>query len=149
LLQILEAPTKSTIAMSFGFSATDFVKAIELVASLVDALRASGEARSRFSDLIGELYALESTLIQVKRLRLPDELEFQRRAVHTAASRCQDSIEKFWCKISTLQPHLQVNAAAALSKTDGQRLNGVCSARNMWTSSEQPYGDIQAASKSI
>lgn len=93
--------------MAFGFSATDFVKAIELVIQLGDALRATSEARSRFRDLIHELYALENALLQVKRLDLDGDLEMERRALCSAASQCQLSIDRFSKKISKLQPHMQ------------------------------------------
>ena len=102
--------------MSFEFSVGDFVKIIELIVQLSDALRASGDARSRFRGLLSELFALENALLQVKRLELPQELEFRRQALHTAASQCQGCVDDFWLKVKHLQPHLQGSGTTSKMK---------------------------------
>lgn len=58
--------------MGFGFSAGDFIAAIELVGTVVDALRSSGSAGAEYRELVSQLLSLESALIQVKRLEFEE-----------------------------------------------------------------------------
>lgn len=104
------------MSVGFGFSAGDFIAAIKLVNTLVDALRESGHARSTFRDLIQELYALEDVLIRVKRLDLDEQLKIEELALRQAASQCQRSIDFFWNKVQSLQPHLQSNGTGSMLK---------------------------------
>ncbi|KAN0098879.1 hypothetical protein V8E51_014542 [Hyaloscypha variabilis] len=41
--------------VSFGFSAGDFIAAIELVATVIDALRESGDASSEYREIVRQL----------------------------------------------------------------------------------------------
>jgi hypothetical protein len=60
------------MSVGFGFSAGDFIAAIELVGTVVDALRASGNAGVEYRELVSQLLSLESALIQVKRLEFEE-----------------------------------------------------------------------------
>ncbi|KAL2812401.1 hypothetical protein BJX63DRAFT_247942 [Aspergillus granulosus] len=95
------------MAVGFGFSAGDFVAALKLVKTVIDALRESSQASTSFCSLINELHALESAIIRVKMLDL-DELQYaEKTALQQAASQCQQTIGDFWSKVQKYQPHLQ------------------------------------------
>jgi hypothetical protein len=54
------------MSVSFGFSAGDFIAAIELVGTVIDALLSSSTASLEYRELISQLLSLETALIQVK-----------------------------------------------------------------------------------
>jgi hypothetical protein len=60
------------MSVGFGFSAGDFIAVIELVGTVVDALRSSGNAAAEYRELVSQLLSLESALIQVKRLEFEE-----------------------------------------------------------------------------
>jgi hypothetical protein len=60
------------MSLGFSFSSGDFLAAIELVGTVVDALRSSGNAGAEYRELICQLLSLESALIQVKRLEVDE-----------------------------------------------------------------------------
>jgi hypothetical protein len=60
------------MSVGFGFSTGDFIAAIELVGTVVDALRSSGNAGAEYRELVSQLLSLEAALIQVKRLEFEE-----------------------------------------------------------------------------
>lgn len=60
------------MSVGFGFSIGDFIAAIELVGTVVDALRSSGQAGAEYGELVCQLLSLESALIQVKKLEVEE-----------------------------------------------------------------------------
>ncbi|TVY38351.1 hypothetical protein LSUB1_G002624 [Lachnellula subtilissima] len=58
--------------VGFGFSVGDFIAAIELVGTVIDALQRSGSAATEYRELISQLVCLENALLQVKRLDFDD-----------------------------------------------------------------------------
>jgi hypothetical protein len=60
------------MSLGFSFSSGDFLAAIELVGTVVDALRSSSNAGAEYRELICQLLSLESALIQVKRLEVDE-----------------------------------------------------------------------------
>ncbi|KAH8775850.1 hypothetical protein BGZ57DRAFT_953391 [Hyaloscypha finlandica] len=95
------------MASGFRFSAGDFVSALSLVATVIDALRESGESSSEYRALVTQLHTLESALLRVKTLEIDDS---QQRdfviALQQAAAQCQTTIDSFWQRIRKYQPHL-------------------------------------------
>jgi hypothetical protein len=75
--------------MSFGFSAGDFITALELVGAVISALRSSGGSSSEYRALMPQLYSLETALSEVKRLELDEEQHAQAIAPRQAAARCR------------------------------------------------------------
>jgi len=59
------------MSLNFSFSPRDFMSAIELVGTIIDALRSSGVS-AEFRELVCQLLSLESALIQVKRLEFEE-----------------------------------------------------------------------------
>ena len=71
------------MSVGFGFSVGDFLAALKLVGTVIDALRESSHASSSFRSLINELYALEYVLLD-----LDDGHNFEKHALRQAASQC-------------------------------------------------------------
>lgn len=95
-----------TMSVGFGFSVGDFLAALDLIGTIIDALRQSSHAGSSFRSLINELYTLESALLRVKRLELDDSHSVEKLALRQAASQCQRTIDAFYKKIQKYQPHM-------------------------------------------
>ncbi|KAM5354194.1 hypothetical protein ACJ41O_000844 [Fusarium nematophilum] len=94
------------MSVGFGFSASDFIAGIELVATVIDALRESGDSSQRYRELISELYSLETALLQVKRLELHESQNASQIALRSAASQCQRTITDFWQSVQKYHPSL-------------------------------------------
>jgi hypothetical protein len=94
------------MAVGFGFSVGDFIAALELVGTVIDALRDSGSASAEYRELLRVLYSLETGLMQVKRLEIEESQRAQLIALQQAAAQCQRTIDDFWNKIKKYQPHL-------------------------------------------
>jgi hypothetical protein len=60
------------MSASITFSPGDMLAAIELVGTVIDALRSDGNASVEDLQLVCQLLSLESALIQVKRLEVED-----------------------------------------------------------------------------
>jgi hypothetical protein len=84
--------------MSFGFSAGDFIAALELIGTVINALRESGVSGTQYRELINQLYSLETALLQVKQLELEEEQRSEYIALRQSASQCQRTIDNFWKK---------------------------------------------------
>lgn len=92
--------------LGFGFSAGDFIAALKLVGTIIDALRDSGEAGAAYRELVRELYSLETALLQVKRLDGEEIPQAQIISLRQVAAECQSTIDDFGKKIQKYQPHL-------------------------------------------
>ncbi|EAQ84488.1 hypothetical protein CHGG_08502 [Chaetomium globosum CBS 148.51] len=95
------------MSVGFGFSVGDFLAALHLVGTVIDALREASDSGAAYRELLTELFALETALLHVKRLDLDDGQRTEKIALRQAAAHCQRTIDKFWDKIQKYQPHLQ------------------------------------------
>jgi Fungal N-terminal domain of STAND proteins len=103
--------------VGFGFSAGDFIAALKLVGTVIDALRDSGESGTAYRELVKELYSLETALIHVKRLDGEEIPQAEIISLRQAAAQCQSTIDDFWRKVQKYQPHLGFNQAVTPAKT--------------------------------
>ena len=94
------------MSVGFGFSIGDFLATINLVGTVINALRESSHSTAAFRELLNELYILEKTLINVKHIELDESQHFEKIALYQAAAQCQRSIDAFWNKVKIYQPHL-------------------------------------------
>lgn len=94
------------MSVGFGFSVGDFITAIELVSTVIDALRSSGQAGSDYLELSGQLLSLETALIQVKRIEFEESQYAEVIALRQAAAQCRRTIDKFWEDAKNYQPAL-------------------------------------------
>ena len=94
------------MSVGFGFSAGDFIAALALVSTVIDALREAGGAGAEYRELLRQLHTLETALLRVKRLDLKDVQNTERIALQQAASQCQRTIDDFWQKIQKYHSHL-------------------------------------------
>jgi hypothetical protein len=106
------------MSVGFGFSVGDFIAAIELVGTVIDALRSSGAAGSEYRELVGQLLSLETALIQVKRLEILDGQYAEVIALRQAAAQCRRSIDEFWEKTKKYQASL-TNTGSGSKVKDG------------------------------
>jgi hypothetical protein len=96
------------MSVGFGFSVGDFLAALNLVGTVIDALREASESGAAYRDLLTELFALETALLHVKRLDLDEGQRTEKLvALRQAAVQCQRTIDQFWNKIQKYQPHLR------------------------------------------
>jgi hypothetical protein len=97
------------MSVGFGFSVGDFLAALNLVGTIIDALREASESGAAYRELLTELFALETALLHVKRLDLDDgqRTENMKIALRQTAAQCQRTIDQFWNKIQKYQPHLR------------------------------------------
>jgi hypothetical protein len=82
--------------MSFGFSVGDFVAALELVGTVIRALRETGGAKSRLREVVNELYSLERAILQVKQLEFDAAEESEYQALCAVAAQCHETIDTFY-----------------------------------------------------
>jgi hypothetical protein len=108
--------------VGFGFSAGDFISALELVATVISALRNSGTSSAEYCDLISQLYALETALLRVKQLEPDDSQHVELVALRQAAAQCQQTIDSFWEKIKKYQPSLKIGGSGTLVKDGWMRV---------------------------
>jgi hypothetical protein len=94
------------MSVGFGFSAGDFIAAIELVGTVVGALSPSSTASLEYQELISQLLSLKTALIQVKRLEFEESQYAEVIALRQAAAQCHRTIDGFLKKIEKYQPSL-------------------------------------------
>ena len=92
--------------VGFGFSVGDFVAVLNLVRTVIEALKTAGGAKEDFQGLLRQLHALEKVLTRVRDIELDDEQDLDKVALRHAASQCQDTIDGFLARIAKYQPHL-------------------------------------------
>jgi hypothetical protein len=74
--------------MSFGFSVGDFIAALEVISTVINALRESGESGPQYRELVSQLYSLETALLQVKQMELEEEQRSEYIALRQSAAQC-------------------------------------------------------------
>ena len=94
------------MSVGFGFSVGDFISAIELVGTVIDALRSSGSVSTEYRELVSQLLSLQTALLQVNRLEFDDAQYAEVIALRQAAALCQRTIDGFWKRVKGYQPHL-------------------------------------------
>ena len=120
------------MSIGFGFSAGDFIAALNLVGTVIDALRDSGRSGCDYRDFISELYSLESALLRVKRVELDDSQNAEAVALRQAASQCQRTIDDFFTEIRKYQPHLGQTGSGATVKDGWMKIRwAVCKKKDL------------------
>jgi hypothetical protein len=104
------------MAVGFGFSVGDFLATLNLVATIIDALRSASHSTST------ELLTLETALMQVKSIDLDDSQRFEKVALYQAASQCQRSIDAFYGRIQKYQSHLSQAATTFSAKDEWMKI---------------------------
>lgn len=110
------------MSVGFGFSAGDFIAAISLVSTVIDALRDSGDSSSEYRALIAQLYTLETALLRVKQFDLDGEQHAEIIALRQAASQCQNTIDGFLEKIKKYQPSLRTGGSGSRVKDSWKKV---------------------------
>ena len=102
--------------VGFGSSIGDFITALELVSTVIDALRDSGDVNKDKRELLRQLYALETALLQVKRLDVKADGAHSGEvaALKRVATQCQNTIDLFWQKHQPYERALRSNGTSSL-----------------------------------
>ncbi|KAL8868896.1 MAG: hypothetical protein Q9174_004681, partial [Haloplaca sp. 1 TL-2023] len=74
------------MSVGFGFSAGDFIAAIKLVGTVIDALGNSSKASSELQELLAQLHSLETALRDVKNLEIHESLHAEHVALRQSAA---------------------------------------------------------------
>ncbi|KFY35368.1 hypothetical protein V494_05963 [Pseudogymnoascus sp. VKM F-4513 (FW-928)] len=115
------------MASPFGFFGGDFGAAVELVSTVANALSENSVARKEYSELVSELYSLETALQQVKMLKVSDSQYSELVGLRQAACRCQQTIDGFWRKTQKHQNHLRLNGSSSRLKDNWMKIRwAVC-----------------------
>ncbi|KAI9736967.1 MAG: hypothetical protein M1834_000556 [Cirrosporium novae-zelandiae] len=93
------------MSAGFGFSVGDFIAALELAATVIDAFRESGNVSRRHYGLLQQIESLKRALDQVERLGSKDSQRDKYIAINNAVSRCQNTIDDFLKKMQKYEPH--------------------------------------------
>jgi len=101
------------MSVGFGFSTGDFIAALQLVSTVIDALRDSGDSSAEYRALISQLLTLENALLKVKRIDVDEEQHAEVIALRQAACQCQNTIDTFWEKIKKYQPSLRAGGGGS------------------------------------
>jgi hypothetical protein len=110
------------MSIGFGFSVGDFISAIELVGTVIGALRESDDSSTEYQALITQLYTLETALLRVKGLELDDSQHGEVIALRQAAAQCQGTIDGFLQKIEKYQPSLRVGGSGRRIKDSWRKV---------------------------
>ena len=110
------------MSVGFGFSAGDFIAALELVGTVIDALREAGGAGAQYRELINQLYILETALLKVKRVELDESQDGEKIALRQAVAQCQRTFDDFWTKASKYQPHLRQGGSSSRLKDSWMKI---------------------------
>ncbi|KAL8863352.1 MAG: hypothetical protein Q9178_000032 [Gyalolechia marmorata] len=94
------------MSVGFGFSVTDFIGAVKLVGTVIDALSASSTDSSELQELYQQLRNLETILRNIEQLEVDDSLHADVVALKQSAAQCQSTITNFLCKTQPYEAHL-------------------------------------------
>ncbi|KAL8769633.1 MAG: hypothetical protein Q9209_004430 [Squamulea sp. 1 TL-2023] len=94
------------MSVGFGFSVTDFIGAVKLVGTVIDALSASSTDSSELEELYQQLRNLEITLRNIEQLEVDDSLHAEVTALKQSAGQCQSTIINFLGKTQPYEAHL-------------------------------------------
>lgn len=120
------------MSVGFGFSVGDFLAAIKLVGTVVDALREASHSTTKFHELLKELESLEIALESVRKIEFDDSQRFQKIALYQTAAQCQRSIDALWTKVKKYQPHLASGGTESGIKDDWAKIKwAVCRRTDM------------------
>ena len=108
--------------MSFGFSIGDFIAVIELVGTIIKAVRETGGASTDFRELVHELSALETALLSVQQCEIDEPQITEYRALILATLECQRTMDNFWKTLCVYQPHLRVDGTSSRLKSGWMKI---------------------------
>ena len=94
------------MSVGFGFSVSDFVAAVQLVGTVVDALSANSTDSSELHELYQQLRDLETTLRNIDQLDIDNSLHAEVIALKQSAAQCQSTIHNFLRETEPYQAHL-------------------------------------------
>ncbi|KAK3896490.1 hypothetical protein C8A05DRAFT_48455 [Staphylotrichum tortipilum] len=110
------------MSVGFGFSAGDFITGLELVATIIDVLRESGNSSQRYQELIRELDSLQAALLRVNEVELDESQNDDKIALYSVASQCQRTITDFWEETQEYHSSLRKSGSSITPKDHWRKL---------------------------
>lgn len=107
---------------AFGFSVSDFIGAIQLIAKVSQALRDSGGASAEYQAVLSDLKALELILRQLQSLESASDSVSHVNAVRCQAQVSQQTLLDFLERISKFQSGLASDAARKAYRGVGRKV---------------------------
>ncbi|KAF2118058.1 hypothetical protein BDV96DRAFT_644390 [Lophiotrema nucula] len=96
----------------FGFSAGDFIAAIDLIHKVVAALNERKGASAEFRTLVQHLDSIEGSRQHVQHLQFDDAQESETIQLRRATTRCVDTIKTFYVNhLATYDRYLQAGGS--------------------------------------
>ncbi|KAI0154135.1 hypothetical protein GGR57DRAFT_512443 [Xylariaceae sp. FL1272] len=95
------------MSVGFGFSAGDFIAALQLTRTVIDCLRESSAAGASYRELLAQLRSLETALVAVESLEVEESQQSQKIAVEHVAAQCRHAIDDLWQSAQKYHPHLR------------------------------------------
>ncbi|KAL8675852.1 MAG: hypothetical protein Q9186_007550 [Xanthomendoza sp. 1 TL-2023] len=92
--------------VGFGFSVGDFIGAIRLVGTVIDALSASSKSSAELQELLRQLRSLETALQEIENFEVDETLHAEVLALKQSAAQCQIPITSFLRKMEPYHSHL-------------------------------------------
>jgi len=104
---------RPNMSVGFGFSVGDFITAIKLLWSIVDAVKECGESTAEYRGLIEDLWHLETAFTQVTRLEFDECLASERDALKKAAEHVEAIIRRFNDKTKKFKEPLSIGGSGS------------------------------------
>ncbi|KAL8710577.1 MAG: hypothetical protein Q9220_004801 [cf. Caloplaca sp. 1 TL-2023] len=102
------------MSVGFGFSVGDFIDAIQLVGTVIDALSASSKSSAELRELLRQLHTLETALREVENLAIDESLYAESLALKQSAAQCQLTISNFLTNTRSYQPYLTCDSGVTV-----------------------------------
>lgn len=102
------------MSVGFGFSVGDFIGAIKLVGTVIDALSSSSKSSSELGELLRQLRSLESALREIAQLEVDETLHAEVLALKQSAAQCHLTITQFLHRTEAYQGHLFCSNATTI-----------------------------------
>ena len=100
------------MSVGFGFSLGDFIQAVKLVSTVIDALSENSGSSAELKDLLRQQYSLETALREVSLLEVDERLYAEVLALKQTAAQCQLTVSGFLKSIGIYHPYLLGGDAA-------------------------------------
>jgi hypothetical protein len=103
-----------TMPFPFGVSIGDFIACINLIKTVVESLQEAHGSASKYRGLVASLESLETALIRVKDVDIPNPV--LKKELQHVAIKCRDSLSAFLSKVAKYEASLKLGGSASCIK---------------------------------
>ncbi|KAL8992015.1 MAG: hypothetical protein Q9169_007444 [Polycauliona sp. 2 TL-2023] len=109
------------MSVGFGFSVHDFVGAVKIVRTVINALSANSQCSDELRALLRQLRSLETTLQTVEQLKVDGSLKQAMLGLKQSTAECQSDITSFLRKAESYHPRLFIPSGSSTTPQDRWR----------------------------